>query len=118
MAAKSRRSVCRTSISSQGDYLSAAKINSTGNLLLPRFLARANVRNPSQFSLQPNEPISRDERPLAVVGGGQTTGVRAWTQTSRRKINTTKARTSVVFRDFVELPDQFRRQTEFKGETL
>ena len=55
---------------------------------------------------------------VAAVGGEHATGVKAWTQTCRRKINTLKGKGSVVFRDFVELPDRFRRETEFEGGTL
>ncbi len=58
------------------------------------------------------------EKVVAAVGGEQATGVKAWTQTSRRKINAIKVKESVVHRDFVELPDRFRRETEFEGETL
>ena len=34
------------------------------------------------------------------------------------QINAIKVKGSVVYRDFVELPDRFRRETEFEGETL
>jgi hypothetical protein len=55
---------------------------------------------------------------VAAVGGEHAAGVKAWTQTCRRKINILKGKGSVVFRDFVELPDRFRRETEFEGGTL
>jgi internalin A len=53
---------------------------------------------------------------VAAVGGGQATGVKAWTQTSR--LNAINVKGSVIYRDFVELPDRFRRETEFEGGTL
>ena len=58
------------------------------------------------------------EKVVAAVGGEQATGVKAWTQTSRAEINSLKFKTSAVFRDFVELPDRFRREIEFEGQTL
>jgi internalin A len=58
------------------------------------------------------------EKVVAAVGGERTAGVKAWTQTFRRKIHTLKRKGSVVYRDFVELPDRFRREAEFEGETL
>ena len=58
------------------------------------------------------------EKVVAAVGGEPATGVKAWTQTYRLKINAIKVKGSVVYRDFVELPDRFRQETEFEGKTL
>jgi internalin A len=58
------------------------------------------------------------EKVLAAVGGEPATGVKAWTQTYRIKVNAIKLKGSVVHRDFVELPDRFRHETEFEVKTL
>jgi internalin A len=58
------------------------------------------------------------EKVVAAVGGAPATGVKAWTQTFRRKMNLKEGKTSVIFRDSVELPDRFRRETEFEEGTL